>query len=84
MRRSELCRRAMAEIGLDDDGVRNDLRRRALGEDAAFGEDKHMFPPVSHCGAKPPRAVLFFKVLELRFTILRTLDKLATTKAEPI
>jgi hypothetical protein len=30
MRHSQLARSAMAEIGLDYDGVSNDLRRRAL------------------------------------------------------
>src|SRR5262249_42884364 len=48
MRCSELCRRAMAEIGLDYDGIRNDLRRRALGDDPAFGEDEHMFGEAHH------------------------------------
>src|SRR5215470_3281539 len=48
MRCSQFCRRATAEIGLDYNGVRNDLRRRALGDDTAFGEDEHMFGEAHH------------------------------------
>jgi hypothetical protein len=38
-------------------------------------------PSGSHCGAKP-RYGLLFKVLELGFTILPTLDKAATVKED--
>ena len=50
MRRSQLCRRAVAEIGLDDGGIGRDLRRRALGDDAAFRQHEDVLAP----GSSPP------------------------------
>ena len=48
IRRPQLCRSATAEIGLDDDGICNDLRRRTLSDNAAFGQHEHVFGEAHH------------------------------------
>ena len=48
MPRPQLCRSAATEIGLDDDGIRNDFRRRAFGNNAALGQHEHLFGEAHH------------------------------------
>src|SRR5262249_48811646 len=48
MLRSQLCRRATTEVRLNDQRIRNNFRRRALGNDPAFGEHEHVLGETHH------------------------------------
>src|SRR6476619_6557059 len=48
MLRSQLCCRTPAEIGLNDERIRNNFCRRAFGNDAAFGQHEHVFGEAHH------------------------------------
>src|SRR6185295_4829454 len=49
MLRSQLCCRTSAEVGLNDERIRDNFCRRAFGDDAAFGQHKHVFGKTHHC-----------------------------------
>jgi hypothetical protein len=48
MLRSQLRCRTTAEVGLDDERIRNNLRRRAFGDDSAFGQHENVFRETHH------------------------------------